>query len=98
MAEAVLVCGRLFDGLDEALQQHRKVRIDGGAVAEVSGAARRALWARGFARHGDMASEWRVRAPRLDARTLCIDGFRQFRAGVTMHRNCQPDDLFGQCV
>jgi len=35
-------------------------------------------------------------APRLDAQALFIDGFKQARAGVAVHLDCQSDDLFGQ--
>ena len=35
-------------------------------------------------------------APQLDTQALFIDGFKQARAGVTVHLDCQSDDLFGQ--
>jgi hypothetical protein len=46
--------------------------------------------------HGDLSLERDACAPQLHTQALFMNGFRQARASVTVHLDCQSDDLFSQ--
>jgi imidazolonepropionase-like amidohydrolase len=73
MTKMVVICGKLFDGLGDALRERMEIRIEDGVIAEVSGAAGRLSGARVIAL-GD-----RTVAPGfIDTHVhLCVDGLNR---------------------